>query len=116
MGHRDSQGHGWVSGPTTIPDFGRVGRWAVTVAGRVIVPTRQKNATQGPRGARARDVRARDAAARRRRVDSALSPAAGARARGGAGDRPATPHRCPSLGLQPYTYGSFSQTEEGGGH
>ena len=45
MGHRDSQDHGWVSGSATIPDFGRVGRWVVTVAGRVIVPTRQKNAT-----------------------------------------------------------------------
>ena len=47
MGHRDSQDHGWVSGSATIPDFGRVGRWVVTVAGRVIVPTRQKNATLG---------------------------------------------------------------------
>ena len=46
VGHRNSQNHGWVSGSATNPDFGRVGRWVVTVAGIVSVPTRQKNATQ----------------------------------------------------------------------
>ena len=57
VGHRNSQNDGWVSGSATNPDFGRVGRWVVTVAGRLSVPTRQKNATLTDARRRARATR-----------------------------------------------------------